>query len=239
MPGDRSDLRLSPCPHVPRHFRGCLRLRRFGARFAPGCLVRQRRCRLVLAAYSESRELPGDLGTWGRFGGTLQGLRSLIAEARLGRASAVWRSEARQSRLGSSRRVSARRGQARQSRRGVVYHGAAQPGAFRLGRQGRQGGGMSAVQGIPLPPFDPSSICGKCSGEAISVVWHPGAVLDADARWPCGGFDPASRVPGEHLCRRCSACGYAWAEQVADAYADQERQPEEALCPSASRRLPA
>lgn len=82
---------------------------------------------------------------------------------------------------------------------------------------------------VQLPSFDPARPCPKCGGEEVSVTWHPGPVLDLVNAWPC------STAAGEHLCRRCTACGFAWCESPADAYAGQEAQPEEALCPSARK----
>jgi hypothetical protein len=74
---------------------------------------------------------------------------------------------------------------------------------------------------LPLPPHDPAGLCPKCSGETISVTFHPQAVLDAETRWPCMLLEPGGRPLGEHLCRRCGTCGFAWCEAAADAYAPE------------------
>jgi len=69
----------------------------------------------------------------------------------------------------------------------------------------------------PLPPFDPAGVCGKCGGEMISTTYHPRPVLDMGTLWACAAGPPL----GEHLCRRCTGCGYAWCEATADTYAQQ------------------
>jgi hypothetical protein len=98
---------------------------------------------------------------------------------------------------------------------GVLRVGAALRLAWR-GKAGQGRQGARARMSSPLPPFTPGTICQKCGGEAVSITFHPRPVLDAKVRWPCWPTDPPL---GEHLCRRCVACGHTWCEQVADSYA--------------------
>lgn len=53
-----------------------------------------------------------------------------------------------------------------------------------------------------LPPFDEHATCAKCGCSVVSVAYHAA---------PASGF-PCASSPGEHLCRTCERCGYAWRE---------------------------
>jgi hypothetical protein len=79
----------------------------------------------------------------------------------------------------------------------------------------------------PLRPFTPESNCAKCNAEDIVVIWHPGGVAGA----PCWPADARDRVFTEHVCKRCTRCGYGWCEQPADAgaYANTQESWEDPL----------
>ncbi len=82
---------------------------------------------------------------------------------------------------------------------------------------------------VLLPPFAPDSACSACSNEDTLVVFHDRATLGS---WPCWPkSDPKYRIHQPHLCKRCTRCGYAWAEAPADPSAYAGEDPEEDAMP--------
>jgi Zn ribbon nucleic-acid-binding protein len=67
---------------------------------------------------------------------------------------------------------------------------------------------------IELQPFDPAAVCPKCSGEDVSATWHQVSVRGLD--WPCSPWSAFVPHP-PHLCRKCTRCGYTWAQAPVDA----------------------
>ncbi len=65
----------------------------------------------------------------------------------------------------------------------------------------------AVVVAVELPPFNEHAVCSKCAGAAVGTAYHAAPV----GRCPCAS------AAGEHLCRACQRCGYAWCEATADA----------------------
>lgn len=75
--------------------------------------------------------------------------------------------------------------------------------------------------GGPLEPFQPTEErkCPKCLYMGIKTEFHPFAVTGRDPSTACEnivGWTYPRPYIGEHLCRRCTQCGYTWAEKTAD-----------------------
>lgn len=69
-----------------------------------------------------------------------------------------------------------------------------------------------------LPPYDVNARCPKCRA-VPGVTYHAGletTIPGTSDYWPCFYSSRPGPV-GEHLCRRCSRCGYSWMEATADA----------------------
>lgn len=61
-----------------------------------------------------------------------------------------------------------------------------------------------------LAPYDPAGTCPMCQAEGAVPSYHPRPLLLAFGRGsapPCTGADEKA---GEHMCVRCSSCGYEW-----------------------------
>lgn len=57
--------------------------------------------------------------------------------------------------------------------------------------------------------YDPNMECPKCGEEVVATSYHVSAACCSyDVRW--GRNAPS----GEHLCRTCSRCHYAWVQAV-------------------------
>ena len=71
---------------------------------------------------------------------------------------------------------------------------------------------MARKQQVALPDFDVSRTCFKCASESISNEWHekPVRIVGQAPRTACDEFFP-DRI-GEHVCRSCRDCGFAWCE---------------------------
>lgn len=74
----------------------------------------------------------------------------------------------------------------------------------------------------PLEPFSETEErkCPKCLYMGIKTQYHAYVVKGETPASPCenlvGWTYPQIHI-GEHLCRRCTQCGYGWAEKTADA----------------------
>lgn len=75
--------------------------------------------------------------------------------------------------------------------------------------------GMSAPNTIELPPFQPSKECAVCgfvpTPEQVEVVYYPKIAYSTEHLHP-GRIYNGVPHPEEHLSRKCSRCGYTWAE---------------------------
>lgn len=75
--------------------------------------------------------------------------------------------------------------------------------------------------GLGLRPFQHETLCPKCSSTGIRVVYHPRVVLAVgSAGTPCAAWYQAGILTledAQHLCLRCSRCGYGWPTKTADA----------------------
>jgi hypothetical protein len=73
--------------------------------------------------------------------------------------------------------------------------------------------------------------CAKCHGSNVATEWHNGGTIgertSRGRNWPC-----QFRVRGEHLCRECRTCGYAWPEALA---CDTEASDDEPPSPAPDR----
>lgn len=64
-------------------------------------------------------------------------------------------------------------------------------------------------------PFDPDHVCPFCAAAGGEPVRHERPVLivfGGGPQWPCAADAWRGGGPGEHLCARCQACGFAWME---------------------------
>lgn len=71
-----------------------------------------------------------------------------------------------------------------------------------------------------LRPFMHEPICPKCASTGVRVVYHPMIIMSlGDGQYPCACWLSAGLLSSEvsqHLCLRCSRCGYGWPSETAD-----------------------
>lgn len=78
------------------------------------------------------------------------------------------------------------------------------------------------VDDSPLMPFqaDEDRRCPKCRYAGIKTQYHASVTKGEALMTACEELlyylNPLLSL-GEHLCRRCSGCGYGWTEKTADA----------------------
>lgn len=89
---------------------------------------------------------------------------------------------------------------------------------------------------IDLPACGSVAICPKCAAldAMLDTAFHryPRPMVGGPERGTAPCAELVMRTPseeledfGEHLCRKCTRCGYGWVERTADA---EEDEPEDA-----------
>ncbi len=82
------------------------------------------------------------------------------------------------------------------------------------------GEGDYAVISTGLKPFQHEPVCPKCASTGLRSVYHPTIVVTlGEGQFPCASWLLSGiLVPevGQHLCLRCSRCGYGWPSKTAD-----------------------
>jgi hypothetical protein len=84
---------------------------------------------------------------------------------------------------------------------------------------------------IGLQRFQPEPCCPKCSSFAIQAIFHPLIVMSVGVgQHPCSAWYGQGILTGnvsEHLCLRCTRCGYGWPTHTADTYLPPMEEPED------------
>jgi hypothetical protein len=71
-----------------------------------------------------------------------------------------------------------------------------------------------------LRPFMHEPMCPKCASTGVRTAYHPTIIVNlGNGQPPCVSWLHAgvlSPEVGQHLCLRCSRCGYGWPTETAD-----------------------
>lgn len=86
-----------------------------------------------------------------------------------------------------------------------------------------------------LQPFRGEPSCPKCNYPGIQTIFHPVIVMNVGrGQYPCSvwyGEGILTGSVGEHLCLRCTRCGYGWPTRTADTYTPPENGSDTPLDP--------
>ncbi len=80
---------------------------------------------------------------------------------------------------------------------------------------------------MPDTPAASAAGCPKCGRPQVTATYHPGLRMTPISErlhtytgdWPCASLSRRSSI-GEHLCRICERCGYAWCEATVEVSGD-------------------